>query len=937
VTLVSGTTGQALGGVGGFQVLSTNSIHGTTASDQFGSGGVQTFSSNVNFVVASPEWDIESGGTADVGAVTFASGTNGEVATGTGFLALSTNSVHGTTASDKVGSGGVSILSSGKYLIRSSLWSIESGGASNVGAVTLINEVNGEPETGGGFEVLTTNSLHGTTADDQVGTSGVIALSNGNIVVASRLVHVESGGTANVGAVTLISGTTGKTVTGSSFQVLSSNSLQGTTANDLVGSSGVTALSNGNFVVASDGWDIESAGTANVGAITLVSGTTGKTVTGDSFQVLSTNSLHGTTVNDFVGSGSVTALTNGNFVSANKFWNIESAGASSVGAVTLVSGTTGKVVSDSSFEVLSSNSLHGTTASDRFGGDGVTKLASGNFVASSSVWDNGGTTDAGVVTLVNGLTGKAAVNNSFVVSTTNSLVGTAASAGTSVLAVDSTNKTFAAQFKDNTTNRVRIGSAGNLTFAGGGNSVFTITSSFLTATLNAGTDVILQASNDITVNSAITSNNSSGDGGDLTFRAGRSVLINANITTDNGKLNVIANDVLAQGVVDGDRDAGAAVITMGSSTAIDTGTGFLFFSLDTGTGKTNLASGDISLKTLTAGSLVINNFGTSAGSDIFQTGSWTVTGTSGFNVTGDGTISLNNNVNVFTGAINVSSGTGDVDIGNSTDMILASSTFGGDFLAATAGGGITQTGALAVTGNSVFSTEGGSFNITLTNVSNSFTGKVLLDTVSGTVQLTNNTATVLSGSGGSSIGGDLTVISSGAITQFDRLAVSGTASFNAGSSNDITLDNSANNFSRVDIVNGKNVSLRDTNDIDLGFFTNSGTTLIKADKDITIKENVTSGGDFTAVADNDKNDTGKFILNSGTTVTSSTGDIDITAFRIEGEGTLATFGSGAFKIKETDPAVATAAAQQEEQLDKGTNSSFVQDFAAPARSQGPDC
>ncbi len=57
----------------------------------------------------------------------------------------------------------------------------------------------------------------------------------------------------------------------------------------------------------------------------------------------------------------------------------------------------------------------------------------------------------------------------------------------------------------------------------------TITPDFVTRALNSGTAVVLQASNDITVNSPITVS-AGGQGGALTLQAGRSILLNANIT-----------------------------------------------------------------------------------------------------------------------------------------------------------------------------------------------------------------------------------------------------------------------------------------------------------------------------------------------------------------------------------------------------------------------
>src|SRR5262249_30537434 len=135
----------------------------------------------------------------------------------------------------------------------------------------------GSGTTGVSGAVSESNSLVGSSANDQVGLS-VTALSNGNYVVRSPDWN------GNRGAATWGSGTTGVSGT-----VSASNSLVGSSPNDQVGLS-VTALSNGNYVVGSPSWN------ANRGAVTWGSGTSG--VTG---VVSESNSLVGSSPNDFVG------------------------------------------------------------------------------------------------------------------------------------------------------------------------------------------------------------------------------------------------------------------------------------------------------------------------------------------------------------------------------------------------------------------------------------------------------------------------------------------------------------------------------------------------------------------------------------------------------------------------------------------------------------
>jgi hypothetical protein len=111
-------------------------------------------------------------------------------------------------------------------------------------------------------------------------------------------------------------------------------------------------------------------------------------------------------------------------------------------------------------------------------------------------------------------------------------------------------------------------------------------------------------------------NNPSGAGGALTLQAGRSILLNASLTTDDGALILIANDRLANGVADSQRDPGAAGISMASGTSITAGSGSVTLDLRDGAGKTNPTSGVISLTTITAATLTVSNNGPTAGSDV---------------------------------------------------------------------------------------------------------------------------------------------------------------------------------------------------------------------------------------------------------------------------------------------------------------------------------
>ncbi len=551
VTWGNGTTGTS------GTIDASNSLVGGTAGDRVGSEGVLALSLNGNYVAYSPNWN------GYLGAVTWGNGLGGTV----GAVSAS-NSLVGSTSGDYVGTNAFA-LSNGNYVVSSPEWS---GGT---GAVTWGNGLGGTVGTING-----SNSLVGGTAGDQVGYDGVTVLSNGNYVVASSQ---WSGG---LGAVTWGDGTHGTTGT-----VGAGNSLVGAAPGDLLtnGNQYITVLSNGNYVVVSPNWN------SGTGAVTWEDGTVVGTIN-------ASNSLVGGAAGDQVGSDGVTVLSNGNYVVASSQWN------GSTGAVTWGSGTAGVHGA-----VSASNSLVGSTGGDLVGDDDggytVTALSNGNYVVASSSWSNG----LGAATWGDGTTGTAGT-----ISASNSIVGGSSAYDQVNVSADPVHGTYAVSFWGDTSaggeGRVYEASAdgpvainpGLLTFGGtaygaGPGASITITAATITAITDTGTDVVLQANDDIVVNQAIVSNNPSGNGGALTLDAGRSISLNASITTDDGNLTLVANDTAAHGVVGAHRDPGVAAITMGSGAAIDAGIGDVSITMETGAGNANHDAGDIALGSITAG------------------------------------------------------------------------------------------------------------------------------------------------------------------------------------------------------------------------------------------------------------------------------------------------------------------------------------------------
>ena len=449
LTWCDGTTGCS--GV----VSAANSAVGTSASDQV--GALVRVLENGNYVIQSPGWDNPVGSVSNAGAVRFCNAATGCV----GPLS-SANSLVGARASDAVG---VPVpLPNGNYVVLSRLWDNPSPTLRvNAGAATFCSGATGCTGT-----ISASNSLVGTTAEDQVGERATV-LTDGNYLVHSGLWN--NGGIPDAGALTWCSGTTGCTpgpvtaaasLTGATAEdevgglvtatplpggayvvatqtfnrpggpdgagaitwcgaggagctgatVNVANSLVGAIAGDLSGPT-IVPVGSGAFAVAARQWDDPATLAGNVGAVVFCDGATrcqGETPT-------AANALVGSTAVDNVGSVLV-ALTNGNYVVGSSAW--DDGALSDVGAATFCSGTTG-----CQGPVTAANSYTGTTVGDVVGGQ-IVALANGNYVVAAPSFDNGAATNAGAIRLCSGTSGcfgTASPANALVGSTSADLLG----------------------------------------------------------------------------------------------------------------------------------------------------------------------------------------------------------------------------------------------------------------------------------------------------------------------------------------------------------------------------------------------------------------------------------------------------------------------------------------------------------------------------------
>ncbi len=477
--------------------------------------------------------------------------------------------------------------------------------------------------------VSNTNSLVGSHAGDRIGAT-LTQLSGGNYVVRST---TWNGG---AGAVTFLDRTTGKTGV-----VDASNSLVGSASGDSVGSGGIQNIKdNGtyHYLVLSPNWN----GTA--GAVTFGNGASG--VSG---AVAVGNSYVGDTAGDQVGSGGVTTLvdnlgydTYDTYVVWSPSWH------GSAGAVTMIAGGTGGVVG-------AGNSLVGSHAGDRVGSGYYSNLGGGNYLIESPEW-NGGAGALTYFSVSNGRTG--------VVSAANSIVG--AQPGDLI-----------DWYHDSLGNGLYLlnigswgGDAGRLLVLSSGaggygwgyaddpGKTVTISPEQVAAIANTGTEVLLQANNDITLNGDILLDNPNGQGGELVMRAGRSILLNGNISSD-GDVSLYANDTAGNGVLSAYRDSGLAEIRMAPDTVIEADGGVVAHIL---AGLGEGSAGGITLETVRASEIDFHGtlqHGFSVTQGIFR---------------GTGTIQGNLSVNNATFAPGHSPGavtiTGDLVLGDSSMLSI---------------------------------------------------------------------------------------------------------------------------------------------------------------------------------------------------------------------------------------------------------------------------
>jgi filamentous hemagglutinin family protein len=405
-----------------------------------------------------------------------------------------------------------------------------------------------------------------------------------------------------------------------------------------------------------------------------------------------------------------------------------------------------------------------------------------------------------------------------------------------------------------------VATAGGVAYNPGVNNLFGnnlgATTTITPASINGQlANVVLQANTDITVTNAIAMTNA---GVGITMQAGRSIAVNANVSTTNGNISLTANDATATAA---DRLAGAGNMTMAAGTTLSSGTGNISLTMGSSV-AVPFSPGSITTVgnlTTTTGNISINSPNTVSLSGALNAGSGTVTINANTDGAGAQAFTMNagssiTTTNTTAGAVQINvnaagGGTGTAALDNITVPAAGTLTVDTNTGGNLTGGAITQNaGTSLIVGTAQLSTGNGA--ITLNNAGNDFGTVAVSGGTNVTLQDVN--ALIL---GASTVSGTLGVTTNGALTQSGSLTVTGTTTLAAGAANNITLNNAANDFSTVGVTTGLNVSLTDANALDLGASTISGTL------------GVTTGGALTQ--------TGALTVAGATTLVSTVANSDI--------------------------------------------------------------
>ncbi|RUL77694.1 filamentous hemagglutinin N-terminal domain-containing protein [Dyella choica] len=790
----SGLTLPATAVGGTLDVTAANGIH---INGNETTGGGQTYHSAVTLTTNATLQSTHSGAIDFVSNVTGAGNTltllTGGAATVGGATQLggltSTSSTFSGNALT-IGSGGLSITTTGGAITQTGAFSVAGASTFNAGSqnITLTDPGNsfaGAVSLTGGTTAISQNAA---LTLGSLNTQALTVTSQGALNLGSGTVN--GGLTANSGGAITQSGAL--TVAGSSAVNAGSNNITLASANHF---GGVVALTGGITQIANGATQL-TLGTLNTGALIATSG--------------ASLNLGAGTVN-----GALTATGSG-LIAQN-------------GALT-VNGAASITQNGSGQDVLLANTGNQFKSTVDFAGAQISNLSFANAFATSS----------------SGLTLPASISGNLTLVYPNAglgLPGTSVGGALSITAnniIISGNETTGGGQTYNGAvtlgNDVTLHSTGNgdIDFASGVNGAHALA-------LNTGGNVTLGGAANL---NGLTSTSNTFSGNALTIGSGGlSITTTGGAITQTGAFTVTGSSAFNAGnsaitlTNAGNNFAGAVALT-GGTTQISQSSALALGAVHTGSLTVN-SQGDLNLG---SGSVSGDLAATSGGGTISESGALSVSGNSALN-SGAGAITLSNAGNTFGGAVNLTGGatqitdsaalslgtlnTGDLTVNSNGSLNLGSGAVGGNLAAASNGGAISQTGALSVAGTTTL--NGGNGSVSLTDAGNVFTGAV---TATGAGVSLNDAGDLAVASLTDNASGGVSLTATGTLSAYG---------ISAGSGN-ISLASNGGTLSTGGTISGGNISLTGLKGI-------SSTNTINASGTLTLNSSqggITSAGGITA-------------------------------------------------------------------------------------------
>lgn len=770
----------------------------------------------------------------------------------------STFSTSSLTGTFNIGSGGLSITTSGGDITQGAAFTVAGNSTFGTGAHAIT--LNSGNAFSGVVSLNNSGSKNVSLTD-----SGALPLTLGNVSVGSGTLSITDTSAGIVQAsgtqITQASGAgTASFNAGTNALILDSTSNNFTGAVDLAGGNTTidsgSALNLGASTVSGTLAVINNGAISQSGALNVTSGAsfTQTSATAGSTQDIALNN----TGNMFQSTVSFGASGTGAVIRNLSLTNAFAT--ATPGALTLPASVTGNLTLDyiAAPLTLPGTEVGGNLSATSNGIGGGIMQSGALIVTGTSTFDagsnaitltNGGNAFGQAVALTGGVTQIDNGSSMLTLGTLNTAALTAISGGAVDLGSGNVNGSLTATSNGAMTQdgALIVTGAANFTQNGSGQDVL----------LNAGNDfqnTVAIAGAGIN-NLSLTNTDSTSSApnlpasiaGNLTLNYGAASGLTLPATAVGGTLDVTA----ANGIeINGDETTGGgqiyrSAVTLGASATLHSmGTGPIDFTSDvtgpantltlltggavTFGGATQLGGLTSTSGTFTSNALDIVNNGnlsiTTTAGPITQTGAFTVTGTSLFSAIGNA-ITLIDPGNDFAGAVSLTGGTTQISQGPSLALTLGtlntgaltvtshgllnlgSGTVNGVLTAKSNGNAITQSGPLTV--NSTSDINAGTSAITLTSA-NDFVGAVKL--TGGATQIDNGTAQLTLGTlstgalvatsngggvnlGSGTVSGTLTVSGSGLINQSGPLTVNGAATITQnGSGQNVALSDPANLF-----------------------------------------------------------------------------------------------------------------------------------------------